>query len=135
MQIPDTPNRKARIEIVPMIDTMFFLLVFFMIATLSMTIQRGLSVTLPPAASVSQQVDDNISLTIKHTGVLYFNKEPLSLRELEMRLASLRNNDQHPRILINADERVYHGLVVEVLDRVRLSGFTKTAIAIKPKRP
>ena len=116
-----------------MIDTMFFLLVFFMIATLSMTLQRGMPVNLPSAASAANKVSDPIALTLKNNGVLYFNKNPISLRELEIRLSNLRSSGNLPRILINADERVYHGMVIEVLDIVRLSGFMKTSIAIKPK--
>ena len=54
MKLPRIQHKKARIEIIPMIDTMFFLLVFFMLATLSMTWQKGIMVNLPAAGSATQ---------------------------------------------------------------------------------
>ena len=75
MKLPASVKKKARIEIIPMIDTMFFLLVFFMIATLSMTIQHGMPVTLPTAESSTDKVPDQISLTLTREGTLYYNKE------------------------------------------------------------
>ena len=74
MRLPATAKKKARIEIIPMIDTMFFLLVFFMIATLSMTLQRGMPVNLPEAESSTDKVQEEVSLSITKEGALFFNK-------------------------------------------------------------
>jgi len=62
--------KKARIEIIPMIDTMFFLLVFFMVATLSMTVQQGLSVNLPHAVTARDEVRRTVTLTLTKDGGL-----------------------------------------------------------------
>ena len=70
MKLPPSEKKKARIEIIPMIDTMFFLLVFFMIATLSMTLQRGMPVNLPTAGSTTDKVKEQVSLTITEDGAL-----------------------------------------------------------------
>ena len=75
MRFPASAKKKARIEIIPMIDTMFFLLVFFMIATLAMTLQRGMPVNLPAASSTTDKVKEHVSLTLTEDGTLYFNKE------------------------------------------------------------
>ncbi len=115
-----------------MIDTMFFLLVFFMIATLSMTIQHGMPVTLPTADSSTDKVPDQISLTLTHEGTLYYNKDRIDLTELEIRLASLRQTDPDPSLVINADEQVPHGQVIKVMDLIRLAGIPNMAIATKP---
>ena len=133
MRLPAMAPKKARIEIIPMIDTMFFLLVFFMIATLSMTLQRGLPVNLPEAASASDRVKEHVSLTITKDGRLYYNKERITMAELAGRLADLRRRQHKPSVIINADERVPHGRVVEVMDQVRLAGITQMGIAIKPR--
>ncbi|RMH36770.1 MAG: biopolymer transporter ExbD [Nitrospirae bacterium] len=133
MRLPSSPSKKARIEIIPMIDTMFFLLVFFMIATLSMTLQRGLPVNLPEAESASDDVKEHVSLTITADGALFYNKEPISVSELAARLIALRQSQHDPSVVINADERVPHGRVVEIMDQVRLSGITQMGIAIKPR--
>ena len=132
MRLPSAPTKKARIEIIPMIDTMFFLLVFFMIATLSMTLQRGMPVTLPEAESSTDKVQEEVSLSITKEGTLFYNKEPISLGELAGRLADTRQRDPDPSVIINADESVQHGLVIQVMDKVRLSGIHNMAIATKP---
>jgi len=132
MKLPALVKKKARIEIIPMIDTMFFLLVFFMIATLSMTIQHGMPVSLPTADSTTDKVPDHISLTLTRDGALYYNKERIELPELELRLTSLRQTDPDPSLVINADEQVPHGRVIKVMDIIRLAGIPNMAIATKP---
>jgi len=134
MRLPTSAKKKARIEIIPMIDTMFFLLVFFMIATLAMTLQRGMPVNLPTANSTTDTVKEQVSLTLTKDGILYYNKEPIALHELEMRLSAVRQADPDPTVVINADEQISHGRVIEVMDHVRLSGISNMAIATKPKR-
>jgi len=132
MRLPASAKKKARIEIIPMIDTMFFLLVFFMIATLAMTIQHGMPVSLPTAESSTDKITEYVSLTLTREGMLYYNKEAITLQELEMRLANLQQSSSDPSLLINADEQVPHGQVIQVMDLIRLSGITTMSIATKP---
>jgi biopolymer transport protein ExbD len=133
MRLPASAKKKARIEIIPMIDTMFFLLVFFMIATLAMTIQHGMPVSLPTAESSTDKITEYVSLTLTREGMLYYNKEAITLQELEMRLANLQQSSSDPSLLINADEQVPHGQVIQVMDLIRLSGITTMSIATKPE--
>ena len=132
MRLPAFAKKKPRIEIIPMIDTMFFLLVFFMIATLAMTIQHGMPISLPTAESSTDKIAEHVSLTLSREGRLYYNKEAITLQELEMRLANLRQSSSDPSLLINADEQVPHGRVIKVMDLIRLSGITSMGIATKP---
>lgn len=132
MKLPTAVKKKPRIEIIPMIDTMFFLLVFFMIATLSMTLQRGMPVNLPEAESSTDKVQEEVSLSVTKDGMLFFNKELIALDDLERRLADTRQRDPDPSVIINADESVQHGLVIQVMDKVRISGISNMAIATKP---
>jgi biopolymer transport protein ExbD len=134
MRLPAAAKKKPRIEIIPMIDTMFFLLVFFMIATLSMTMQHGMPVNLPEASSTTNKVQQPVSLTITENGDLFYNKDMITIHELQTRLIGLIQRDADPTIVINADEHVQHGLVVKVMDKVRLSGIPNMAIATEPKR-
>ena len=134
MRLSHSIKKKARIEIIPMIDTMFFLLVFFMIATLAMTLQRGMPVNLPTAASATDKVKEKISLTLTENGNLYFNKDPITLPELEAKLSAVLVAEPNPQVVINADEQIVHGRVIEVMDRVRLSGISNMAIATKPQK-
>ncbi len=133
MRLPATAKKRPRIEIVPMIDTMFFLLVFFMIATLSMTIQHGMPVNLPEASSTTDDVKEPVSLTITENGDLFYNKEMITIQDLQPKLVALTQGNPEPTIEINADEQVKHGLVVTVMDKVRLSGIHQMSIATEPK--
>ncbi len=133
MKLSAAVKKKPRIEIIPMIDTMFFLLVFFMIATLSMTIQHGMPVNLPEASSTTDDVKEPVSLTITENGDLFYNKEMITIQELQTRLTGLIQKNPEPTIVINADEQVTHGLVVTVMDKFRLSGIQHMAIATKPE--
>ncbi len=132
MRLSAAAKKKPRIEIIPMIDTMFFLLVFFMIATLSMTLQHGMPVSLPTAESSTDSLDEHVSLTLTREGILYYNKEVITLEELERRLTYLRQTSSDPSLLINADEYVPHGRVIKVMDLIRLSGITSMGIATQP---
>lgn len=125
-------RKKARIEIIPMIDTMFFLLVFFMVATMSMTVMRGLPVNLPQGASGERKIEQR-SITVAADGSIYLDREPMGLEGLARVLKDESQGDPEALIVINADESVSHGRVVEVMDTVKLSGIKRLAIATKPR--
>jgi len=116
-----------------MIDTMFFLLVFFMMATLSMTLQHGMPVNLPEAESATDTVPEQVSITLTEKGNLYFNKDAITLADLEPRLNYLVQMERPVSVVINADEAVVHGRVIAVMDTVRKVGITNMAIATKPQ--
>jgi biopolymer transport protein ExbD len=135
VKLPRRAKKKARIEIIPMIDTMFFLLVFFMVATLSMTIQKGLQVNLPHAASAREDVYQTVTFTITKEGRLYFDKEETpSVADAVERLRGLWQNNTPPSVIINADRSVEHGQVVELMDAIRRAGIVKMAVAVRPHR-
>ncbi len=134
MKVRRHDRKKARIEIIPMIDTMFFLLVFFMVATLSMTIQRGLPVNLPHAATAQDELRQVVTLTLTKEGSLLFDKERIaSAREAGARLSRWKATGADVAVVINADRSVQHGEVVELMDAVRQSGVSRIAVAVKPK--
>jgi biopolymer transport protein ExbD len=133
MQISRRFSRKARIEIVPMIDTIFFLLVFFMIATLSMSKMQGLPVNLPRAATAEREIRENATLTLTKEGRLFYNKKEISLSQLRPLLKSDLNENPKILVVINADTDVLHGRVVEVMDEVKALGASRMAIATKLK--
>ncbi|MGA2107091.1 MAG: biopolymer transporter ExbD [Syntrophorhabdales bacterium] len=136
MRLPRTVRKKARIEIIPMIDTMFFLLVFFMVATLSMTLQRGITVNLPHAASARDEIKQVIALTLTKEGKLYFDKEEIATpAEAALRLSTLTRAGAEVSVVINADRAVEHGQVVDLMDAIRQSGITRIAVAVRPTAP
>lgn len=134
MKLPRKTRKKARIEIIPMIDTMFFLLVFFMVATLSMTVQKGLQVNLPHAATAHEDVYQTVTFTLTKEGKLFFDKdEATSLKEAVGRLNGLWQNNIPPSVIINADRSVEHGQVIELMDALRSAGIVKMAVAVRPR--
>jgi biopolymer transport protein ExbD len=125
--------KKARIEIIPMIDTIFFLLVFFMISTLSMARYSGLPVNLPKAATGQQAPSESAAVTIKADGTVAIDKQAVSRDQVRDILKDRLAKNPELLVLINADEQVEHGIVVEIMDAARQAGVVKMAIAIKPK--
>jgi biopolymer transport protein ExbD len=134
MRVPRHASRKARIEIIPMIDIIFFLLVFFMVSTLSMTINRGLPVNLPKAASSQQDLRESFNVTVTPDGSLFLNKEPISLAELGQRVKAGLEKEPELMVIITADDEARHGAIVAVMDEVRLAGVSRLAIAVRPER-
>jgi len=134
MRIPRKEPERARIEIIPMIDVIFFLLVFFMISTLSMTLNRGLPVRLP-AAGTSQKVGrDNVNLTVLQDGKMFLNKQPITLRDIGQRVKATLASDPQLTVVINADGQVLHRTVVDILDELRSAGVSGLAIAVRPSK-
>jgi biopolymer transport protein ExbD len=125
--------KKARIEIIPMIDTIFFLLVFFMISTLSMARYGGLPVNLPKAATGQQTLSESAAVTITPDGKIAIDKRDVPRAQVGEILKARLLKTPDLLVLINADEKVEHGVVVEVMDAARQAGVAKMAIAIKPK--
>ena len=125
--------KKARIEIIPMIDTIFFLLVFFMISTLSMARFTGVQVNLPKAASGSQPPTETIVISLTKDGQIFFNKSQTSLDSLWESLRDELMKNPELLVVINADDDVQHGKVVEIMDQARQTGATKLSIAVKPR--
>jgi len=117
-----------------MIDIIFFLLVFFMISTLSMTMNRGLPVNLPKAASSQRDLRESFNITVTREGDIFLNKEPITLQEISQRVQAGLVKDPELLAVINADDHTIHGTVVEVMDKVRLAGISRLAIAVKPER-
>ena len=125
--------KKARIEIIPMIDTVFFLLVFFMISTLSMSRYSGIPVNLPKAATGQQPPSASTAVTISPDGKISIDKQDVARDQIRKVLQERLNKNAELLVLINADERVEHGIVIEIMDAARQAGVAKMAIAVKPK--
>jgi len=133
MRLQKRNLKKARIEIIPMIDTIFFLLVFFMISTLSMARFTGVQVNLPKAASGSQPPSETAIISLTKEDRLFFNKSEVSDESLRRSLRESLVKNPELLVIINADDGVQHGKVVELMDQARQTGATKLSIAVKPK--
>jgi len=133
MRLSRRTTKKARIEIIPMIDTIFFLLVFFMISTLSMAHYSGLPVNLPQAATGQQPPSESAAITISSDGSITIDKKDVLRDQVRGILKSRLAKNPELLVLINADEHVEHGIVVDVMDQARQAGVAKMAIAVRAK--
>ena len=129
---------RTRIEIIPLIDIIFFLLATFVMVSLSMTKNQGVSVSLPSAATAStlmdqQQQSKAVTLGVNEKGEVYFNKEKITLAQLPFRLQTFKMVEKDPKIIINGDASADFKVVVAVLDEVRKMGITKVGISTDKK--
>ncbi len=131
MKLAPRPIKKARIEIIPMIDTVFFLLVFFMMASLSMTVYKGMTLSLPKASS-GENRRDRVNISVTRDGVIYLDRERVEPAQLTERLRALREQEPEVVVVISADGEVTHKHVVEAMDAARTAGVVKMAIAVRP---
>ena len=126
------PHKKARIEIIPLIDIMFFLLASFMMVSLSQTTMKGMKVNLPIGSSgQTQSKKDYVSLSVDKDGYYYFDKTRIALEEILPKLKQVYATAPEAKIFIRADRDALHGNVTRMLDQIRSSGFQKLSFEIK----
>ena len=128
------PQRKTRLEIIPLIDIMFFLLASFMLVSLTMTKQQTVKVDLPvESASQNDFKPDMINLAVDAAGDYFLGKDRVSLPDLERLLTERRALNAATPVFISGDENARHGSMVRLLGIVRRIGFTKVAFNVKAK--
>ncbi len=135
MRIPGSGGRRrARIEIIPLIDVIFFLLATFMMVSLSMIKNRGIPVHLPAASSGgAEDRASSASITVTATEEIYYDKEKVDFEALTAHLKQLAAATADPKIFLHGDEGAKFGVVIGVLDRVREEGIAKVSIETRPK--
>jgi biopolymer transport protein ExbD len=136
MRIAQRMRRRARIEIIPLIDIVFFLLATFVMVSLSMIKNQGIAVNLPKAATAASQDRKemmSVTITVTENGMVYLEKEKKSLKDLSARLKALKTSNPDLKIFVNGDEKASFGSAVEVLDEVRKLGISKIAVQTAPE--
>lgn len=125
-------KKKARIEIIPLIDVIFFLLATFVLFTLSLNKSQGLKVDLPKS-STSEPRDPagSVTITVTAEGTLAWDKDPITLDEFLLRLERYKMTEPNPRILINGDENAFFSQAIYVFDEVRKKGINKVLLETK----
>ena len=127
-----TENAEARIEIIPLIDIMFFLLAAFMLVSLSMVNIKSVKVNLPTATSAgADSRKDFADISVDKSGALYLDKKPVGSNELIRSLLAARATQPDFRVIISADKDSRHGDVIHALDLVRSAGIDKVAFEIQ----
>jgi biopolymer transport protein ExbD len=126
------PIKRARIEIIPLIDIMFFLLAAFMLVSLTMINMKGIDVNLPTATSAqANNLPDFTIVSIDALLDIYFEKEKVAKEDVLPRLQKLYNANHNIRIFVRADKDATYENVVFVLDKARTAGIQKVGLEIK----
>lgn len=129
-------TKRARIEIIPLIDVVFFLLATFVLFTLSLNRTGGVHVTIP-TSETSEPRDPNNSVTISvtETGAIGWNKELVNLDDFLSRLTQQHLKNPETKILVNGDESAAMSQVTYVLDQVRRAEFRTVLIETRVAPP
>lgn len=123
------PEDNFEINILPMIDVIFCILAFFIISSLFLTRSQGLPVDLPSAQTSEPKQNVQINITIEADGDMFIDRQPIQLEQLKGKLTELVEPESGSLVIINADEKVEHGQVVKVMDRLRQVPGAKMAIS------
>jgi biopolymer transport protein ExbD len=126
-------NAEARIEIIPLIDIMFFLLAAFMLVSLSMVNLKSVKVNLPTAVTSSADIKkDIVDISVDKAGSVFLDQKPVGSHELVSGLAASQRANPNLRVFISGDKDARHGDIIRVLDLVRSAGIDKVAFEIRP---
>jgi len=128
MRLKGQPMRRARIEMIPLIDVVFLLLIFFIYTMLSMTIHKGIPILLPKAKMGLIDREEYLSISITRNHRIFLDEREIPMEELRQRLMEKSKDKPHVRVFIRGDRRIPYEWVVRVLDTVRASGLSKASL-------
>ena len=123
-----TKKDEAAVDMTPMLDVVFIMLIFF-IVTASFVKEAGVDVSRPNAQTAEQQSRGNILIAIRPNGEIWIDRRPVDVRALRANVERLRAENPEGTVVILADKESQTGLLVEVMDQVRLAGVSNVAIA------
>ena len=128
----DTPAEEARIELVPLIDVIFCILTFFLMAALQLTRQQAINVDLPKAKTGQTQMREMLIVSIDDFGQTYIDQVPVNYQQLDRVLKSFQTQNPAGLMVLYAPQNAKYAKVVEVLDKLREVGGERVALATLP---
>lgn len=126
-------DSQPQLMIIPMIDIIFFLLVFFMMSTLSMVEQCTIPVSLPQAAAAQNDTTHSIHITVLADRRILFEQEEMPLQLLQRRVSIELQQQPESVFVLRGDKKVDYGSVVEVLGQMKQAGARRIAVAAELK--
>lgn len=122
-------TKQPDLNIIPMIDIMFFLLVFFMLSTMYMVEQKTIPVNLPQATSATIDNKTNFTVTLKADGSIYLEDQQTDIQTLLMQATKEQKNNPSFAIIIRADKDINYDKVVSFIDTLKKAGITRFGLA------
>ncbi len=121
-------QQPARVELLPLIDVIFLLLIFFIFVMLKMTMQSSIPVELPQLVESKQQTEELLTITLDADNQIFINEQNSSLAEL-VEHVTLVQQSAPQAILIRGDQQADLGIALSILDKLRSAGFKQVAFA------
>jgi biopolymer transport protein ExbD len=132
MKIKILKSRSPRIEMLPLIDVVFLLLVVFIYAMLSMAVHRGMPVALPTSTTAQPDTHAVVAVTVTADGDIFVDQKPVALEDLKMALERLAADDMGTGVLLFADRQLPYQALFRVLDQVRRAGLHRISLQAEP---
>lgn len=123
MKIERPRRHNARIEMIPLIDVIFLLLVTFILFSMTMTVHKGLRLELPGAATATVEQDAIITISVRSDGAVFLEGEKVEKSDLSSLVAALHRLSPERRVLVSGDRQSSYESIVFVMDAVRSAGF------------
>ncbi|UBF25392.1 biopolymer transporter ExbD [Kovacikia minuta CCNUW1] len=131
----DTPIDEVQIQIIPLIDVIFCILTFFILAALQLTRQQAINVDLPKASTGATQMQDTLVVSINSTGQTFVDKQFVDRNQLAQTLQEYRAKNPNGLLVLYASQTAFYNDVVQVLDLMRQVGGDRVALATLPLQP
>lgn len=128
MKVDLGSQRKARIDMLPLIDIVFLLLVFFIYAMLSMAVHRALPVALPLSATAPLDKQVSLSVTIGRSGAIFVDDVPVLLEQLADTLRAKTASASEPGVLLFADNQITYQTLYHVIDQIKMAGIDRLSL-------
>ena len=123
-------KEESELDMTPMLDVVFIMLIFFIVTT-SFVKESGINVNTPDAQTAQRQESANIFIAINSDGEVWIDRKPVDIRALRATVARLHAENPQGTVVIQSDEKAHTGVLVQVMDQVRLAGIEKIAVAAK----
>lgn len=128
MKLPEEIRRDPRIDLIPLLDCIFLLVVFFMYAMLFMVNQQGIPLNLPKVESSVASQGERIVLSVATDGQIYWNDHSVQVEELK----ELLKQETHSWLYVRADQNANYGLVAQVLSWIRQAQIQRVTLETDP---
>ncbi|HKK90464.1 MAG TPA: biopolymer transporter ExbD [Desulfobacteraceae bacterium] len=135
MKVTSHQNRRARIEMLPLIDIVFLLLAVFIYAMLSMSVHHGMPVNLPASETAAPETETILSVTVKSSSEIYVDHQRVTMEQLPGLLKQLSRQNTPDGVLLFAEKRLPYQVLFSVLDKIKLAGHTRISLQARSKVP
>lgn len=129
-------DEQPLLMIIPMIDIIFFLLVFFMMSMLTMVTQHTIALNLPKTQTAQMDTTETIPVSVNRSGEIFLEKQTVTLEVLAAQLKARKAKDPTKTltVVLRGDQEAPYGRVIEVMDTIKTSGLTKVSIATETSK-